>query len=47
MITDKISPIDLDNLQAEINNCKTIEDMARKNGLLTFSFVYHKQFSIF
>lgn len=34
MITDKISPIDLDNLQAEINSCKTIEDIAGKNGLL-------------
>ena len=34
MTTDKIVPIDLDNIQAEIKNCKTMEDLTGKNGLL-------------
>jgi len=29
-----IAPIDLDNLQAEIKNCKTMDDITGKNGLL-------------
>ena len=34
MTTDKIAPVDLDNLQAEIKNCKTMEDITGKNGIL-------------
>ncbi|OGB90076.1 hypothetical protein A2625_01935 [candidate division WOR-1 bacterium RIFCSPHIGHO2_01_FULL_53_15] len=34
MTTDKIAPIDLDDLQAEIKNCKTMDDITGKNGIL-------------
>lgn len=34
MVSDKIAPIDLDNLQAEIKNCTTMEDITGKNGIL-------------